>query len=249
MRHKRGDRLRHSRFERREGEHSGKVVEGKRANSHLMKPILLTLAGNPENQDRGLIIHDGPRFVLCVADGAGGRSGGAAAASMAVELVRQNASLLSTVERSAEVLRKMDTAIAKDPIAGETTCVLAILTPEDIFGASVGDSGGWLIPESGAHVDLTQAQQRKPFIGSGSAWPAPFRRPREVGDLLLATDGLLKYTSAEHIIPACRDHSADVAAQRLIELVRYPSGALPDDVTIILIGIGKDHSHDGKGNN
>ena len=153
---------------------------------------------------------------------------------MAVGLVRQNASQLSTGDLCAEMLRKMDTAIAKDPIAGETTCVLAILTQEDIFGASVGDSGGWLIPESGAHLDLTQAQQRKPFIGSGSAWPVPFRRSREVGSLLLATDGLLKYTSAERIIAVCRDPSADVAAAKLIELVRYPSGALPDDITVIL---------------
>ena len=41
-----------------------------------MKPILLTAAGNPENQDRGLVVHGGARVVLCVADGAGGRSGG-----------------------------------------------------------------------------------------------------------------------------------------------------------------------------
>jgi serine/threonine protein phosphatase PrpC len=199
-----------------------------------MKPILLTVAGNPENQDRGLILHDDPRVVLCVADGAGGLSGGAEAASMAVKLVHQNASLLIDADSCAELLRKMDAAIAEDSTAGETTCALAIVTPEEIFGASVGDSGIWLIPEEGDHVDLTQAQQRKPFVGSGRAWPVPFRRPRQIGGLLLATDGLLKYTSAERIIAVCRDHSADVAAQRLIELVRYPSGTLPDDVTIIL---------------
>jgi serine/threonine protein phosphatase PrpC len=199
-----------------------------------MKPILLTAAGNPENQDRGLIIHDGPRIVLCVADGAGGRGGGAEAASMAVELVRQNASLLINAESCAEVLRKLDAAIAKDAVAGETTCALAVVTPEEIFGASVGDSGVWLIPKNGNHLDLTHFQERKPFIGSGSAWPVSFQRPRQAGCLLLATDGLLKYMSAERIIAACHEHPADVAAQRLIELVRYPSGALPDDVTIIV---------------
>jgi len=86
-----------------------------------MKPILLTAAGNPENQDRGLVIHDGARGVLCVADGAGGRSGGTEAASMTVELVRQNANLLINAESCAEVLRKLDAVIAKDSIAGETT--------------------------------------------------------------------------------------------------------------------------------
>jgi len=132
------------------------------------------------------------------------------------------------------VLRKIDAAIAKDSVAGETTCALAIVTPEEIFGASVGDSGVWLIPDNGAHAELTQAQQRKPFIGSGSAWPVPFRHPMQGGSLLLATDGLLRYTSAERIIETCRQHPTESAARRLIELVRYASGALPDDVTLIL---------------
>lgn len=199
-----------------------------------MKPVLLTAAGNPENQDRGLIIRGDQKMVLCVADGAGGLSGGAEAASMAVDFVRRNTSLMGNPESCAEVLRETDTAIARDSIAGETTCAVAVVTSEEVFGASVGDSGVWLIPENGAHTDLTQAQQRKPFIGSGSAWPVPFRSPRQAGGLLLATDGLFKYTSAERIIETYREHPVDVAARRLIELVRYPSGALPDDVTLIL---------------
>ena len=215
-------------------EHSGRMVEGKGTDSNLMKPILLTAAGNPENQDCGLVIHDGPRVVLCVADGAGGLSGGTEAANMAVELVRQNVSLMSNADFCVEMLRKMDAAIGNDPIAGETTCALAIVTPEEMFGASLGDSGIWLIPETGAHADLTRAQRRKPFIGSGSAWPVPYRHPAQGGTLLLATDGLFKYTSAEHILGTSREHPPDVAAQRLIELVRYPSGALPDDVTVIV---------------
>ena len=199
-----------------------------------MKPILLTAAGNPENQDRGLIVHDGARTVLCVADGAGGRSGGMEAAKMAVELVQQNASRMTNADLCADALRKVDAAIANDSIAGETTCALAIVTMDEIFGASVGDSGIWLIPKVSPHTDLTQAQQRKPFIGSGSAWPVPFQCSRQVGALLLATDGLLKYASPESIIRTCGEYPVELAAQRLIELVRYASGALPDDVTLIL---------------
>ena len=199
-----------------------------------MKPILLTAAGNPENQDRGLIVHDGPRTVLCVADGAGGRSGGMEAAKMAVELVQQNVSRMSNADLCADALRKVDAAIANDSIAGETTCALAIVTMDEIFGASVGDSGIWLIPKVNPRTDLTRAQQRKPFIGSGSAWPIPFQCLRQVGALLLATDGLLKYASPESIIRICAEYPVELAVQRLIELVRYASGALPDDVTLIL---------------
>lgn len=199
-----------------------------------MIPILQTAAGNPENQDRGLVLHDGQRIILCVADGAGGLSGGTEAASSAVKLISQNAIRLSDPDACAEALRSMDTAVAKDSDAGETTCALAIVTPDEIFGASVGDSGVWWIPENGNYFNLSHAQQRKPFIGSGSAWPVPFRHQNQGGSLLLATDGLLKYTSAERIIKTCREYPADEAAPQLIELVRYPSGGLPDDITLIL---------------
>jgi PPM family protein phosphatase len=202
-----------------------------------MTPILLTIAGNPENQDRGLVVHDGPRIVLCVADGAGGRSGGLEAAILATEFVRQSASTVNTAESSSELLRRMDAVLAKDPSAGETTCALAVLTAREIFGASVGDSGAWLIPEEGAQVDLTCGQQRKPLLGSGEAWPVSFRHPIQAGWVLLATDGLLKYASAARIVETCRQPSIDAAAQGLVGLVRYPSGALPDDVTIILCAI------------
>jgi len=199
-----------------------------------MNPIFQTVAGNPENQDRGLIIKDGGRVVLAVADGAGGRSGGTEAAIMAIEFFRQNASVSTDASSCAELLQRMDTAVANDGVAGETTCAVSIVTPDEIFGASVGDSGVWLIPEAGPHLDLTRGQQRKPFVGSGGAWAVPFKHPRTRGTLLLATDGLLKYTSAERIVEACRANPEEQAIQRLIGLVRYPSGALPDDVTIIL---------------
>lgn len=202
-----------------------------------MKPILLTIAGNPENQDRGLIVQDGPNLVLCVADGAGGRSGGAEAASMVVKLVRETGTRLQTADSCAELLRQIDGAIARDRIAGETTCALAVVTGTGIFGASVGDSGIWFIPESGLHSDLTRGQQRKPFIGSGGAWPIQFQFRSRGGLLVLATDGLLKYTSADRIVETCRKHSLESAAPQLIELVRYSSGALPDDVTLILAKI------------
>jgi serine/threonine protein phosphatase PrpC len=213
------------------------MAQGQGTASDLMKAILLTAAGNPENQDRGLILEDGPRTVLCVADGAGGRSGGGEAAGMAVEFVRQNTSILGNPESCAEVLRKMDTVVANDSIAGETTCALAIVTPEEVLGASVGDSGVWLIPDDEPYTDLTQAQRRKPMVGSACAWPVPFRRLKRAGVLLLATDGLMKYTSAQRIVETCKRHPIEPAAQRLIELVRYPSGSLPDDVTLILASL------------
>jgi serine/threonine protein phosphatase PrpC len=200
-----------------------------------MNPILLSVQGNPENQDRGVVVRDGPRLVLCVADGAGGRSGGTEAAVMTVQFVRENAHGIQGAESCADLLRRLDAAIAEDKVAGETTCALAVVTPREIFGASVGDSGVWFIPKDGDRpIDLTHGQQRKPFLGTGQAWPVPFQSDARSGWLLLATDGLLKYTSSEPIVQVCMGHPVEAAAQRLIDVVTYPSGTRPDDVTVIL---------------
>lgn len=195
--------------------------------------ILETAAGNPENQDRGAVIESRVGLVMVVADGAGGQSGGARAASMAVDYVREHTHELETSDACVNLLHAMDQVIAKDGVAGETTCVVAVVSENDIYGASVGDSGAWIIIKNGI-LNLTQRQAIKPFIGSGAAWAAPFSSGRTRGErLLLATDGLLKYTSPDRIASACVDGDLAHCARKLIELVRYPSGGLPDDVTVV----------------
>ncbi len=152
---------------------------------------------------------------------------------MAVELVRQKINELPDASACVALLQSMDQAISQDRIAGETTCALAVVTRDGVYGASVGDSGAWVINQSG-FINLTERQSRKPFIGSGSAWPSAFQYKLANGDsVLLATDGLLRYTGGERIAAVCRDDAPPHVPRRLIELVRYPSGALPDDVTII----------------
>ena len=198
-----------------------------------MRAKLETAAGNPENLDRGVVIEASIGLVMVVADGAGGQSGGAEAKAMAGELVRQNTNELRDASACVTLLPSMDQAISKDRVAGETTCALAVVTRDGVCGASVGDSGVWAINESG-FINLTERQSRKSLIGSGSAWPSPLEYRITDGDsLLLATNGLLKYTSSERIVAVCHDEVALHVPRRLIELVRYPSGALPDDVTVI----------------
>jgi PPM family protein phosphatase len=199
-----------------------------------MRAILETAAGNPENQDRGAVIECGSWLVLVVADGAGGLTGGAEAAALAVEFVRQNVHELNDSNSCVNLLQRMDRIIARDKVAGETTCALAVVTDEQVYGASVGDSGVWVIAQSG-FIDLTQGQFRKPLAGSGAAWPFQFTHKTTGAErLLLATDGLLKYIPPDRIVATSNNHDAPEAAKRLIELVRYSSGALPDDVTVIL---------------
>jgi serine/threonine protein phosphatase PrpC len=153
---------------------------------------------------------------------------------MAVDFVRANMASIRDADSCAELLRKMDAALCADSVAGETTCVVAVADQKIVFGASVGDSGAWLIRDRQSILDLTRSQQRKPFIGTGAAWPMPFKQARAGELLLLATDGLLKYNSVERIVEISLKDPAETAAQHLVQSVRYPSGNLPDDVTLIL---------------
>ena len=131
------------------------------------------------------------------------------------------------------MLQNIDQAVCKNRVAGETTCAVAVVVRAGVYGASVGDSGVWVINESG-FINLTERQLRKPFIGSGSAWPCHFEHQINEGDsLLLATDGFFKYTGPERIVAVCRSVAPLDVPGKLVELVRYPSGALPDDVTLI----------------
>lgn len=201
----------------------------------LVIAILKTAAGGVENQDRGLVMELESGAVLVVADGAGGLGGGARAAVFSVEFLRAQARRLVDSSVCAAALRSLDQEICLDEGAGETTCALVVVGGSRLFGASVGDSGVWVVGSTGV-TDLTGRQVRKPLIGSGEAEPVGFVGSNWVrGDkLLLATDGLLKYTSAERIVGVCREGDDESCAARLIELVRYSSGRLPDDVTVIV---------------
>jgi PPM family protein phosphatase len=152
-------------------------------------------------------------------------------------VVKQVSAALSVgalnVESLRELLISVDRQMSMAACYGETTCVIVSISNGRITGTSVGDSGAWLI--LGSTVDnLTALQCRKPFIGSGSAIPICFERDQFQGTLLVASDGLIKYTSPEQIAAAALHPNLDQAARKLIDLVRYSSGALPDDVSVVL---------------
>ena len=104
---------------------------------------------------------------------------------------------------------------------------------ERIFGASVGDCEAWLITEHSIE-ELTASQVRKPLLGSGEAVPVAFEAALGVATLLLATDGLLKYAHRDRIVAIALGPNLQMAAHALADLPRMRSGALPDDVGVIL---------------
>jgi serine/threonine protein phosphatase PrpC len=177
--------------------------------------------------------------ALVLADGMGGRSGAAAAAQRWVDAVRngsQDALRWADPDYWLDLMAETDRAIRDDPKAGETTAVVAAITSNGLVGASVGDSGAWLITDE-SYIDLTQSQIRKPGLGTGMATAIPFyRKSAAVGTVLVASDGLLKYSSPQKICQTVRAAAAaakiDALPRSLIDLVRMPSGGLQDDVAV-----------------
>jgi serine/threonine protein phosphatase PrpC len=180
-----------------------------------------------------VVVGPGGTFAV-VADGVGGRAGGGAAADAVMqamrELAEQNPMKWDRIRWMAELDRQM----GECGTVGETTAVVAQLTAVGPLGVAVGDSVAWWVRDDD-WGSLTDAAVWKPWVGTGGAVPVPFGKPLQyVGTLLLATDGLVKYTSAERIVGVVRTTPFDDLPQTLIELVRPPSGRLPDDVAVIV---------------
>jgi PPM family protein phosphatase len=187
------------------------------------------------SEDRAEVIAHPSGLGIIVADGAGGTSGGGAAADTAVMWAK---ALLSDAQRLpdsaqwASFLSTLDYQISSGD-GGQTTAVVASVTEEGVCGASVGDSAAWILNESGV-VDLTAGQVRKPLVGTGSAKPVAFHAELLGGTLLLATDGLIKYAPRDEIRHLAMGMDLSAAARKLIDRARLRSGQLQDDVALIL---------------
>lgn len=178
-------------------------------------------------QDRVWVSATRDRVVIALADGAGGAVGGDRAAAAVIEAVAA-----AQGDDWAAVLTELE--LDPDRLGpGQTTAVVATVSREGIHGASAGDSGAWVIRD-GRIEDLTHAQHKKPLIGDHSI-ALPFHGgPLAGGTLLVASDGLLHHAPPEAIARVASGPDLAIAARALVELVRLPSGEVPDDVAIVL---------------
>ncbi|MBI4032179.1 SpoIIE family protein phosphatase [Candidatus Berkelbacteria bacterium] len=173
-------------------------------------------------------------MVIVVADGAGGVGGGAQTAQAVCDLVvthvrRPN----SAGQRWTDQLREIDLAIAASRAGGLSTAVVLEIREGTVTGASVGDSGAWIVSAAEV-VDLTKDQVRKPLLGSGAAIPVSFGPVHLNGRLLVGTDGLFKYAARSDIVANAMEGTLEGAASALIDGVRLRNGSLQDDVAVVL---------------
>lgn len=206
----------------------------------------MILATKVERGDRGedrlSVECRGDRTFIVVADGAGGMGAGGQAAEFfcgrVTDTIRE--ATIDSPEQWATCLIDADRTLAASRLGGETTAVVVEISesPGWIRGASVGDSGAWLISMSGI-VDLTQNQRRKPLLGSGTATPVEFGPVPMCGRILVATDGLFAYASTRDIATRALVESVDDAVSALVAGIRLRSGSLQDDVAVALGELAK----------
>lgn len=187
--------------------------------------------GGPELQDRAEIFRLDDRIVIAVTVVAGGIAGGAEAAETLIQNVRDSFAQLTTPNLCRQLLHQVDSLLAGGRDSGETTGIIAVVSPKLVFGASVGDSGARLYGSEKV-MDLTPARLTKPFIGSGGAHVSEFGGAMN-GTLVVATDGLWKYANPEKIAAKVSSTSPDKLASELTNLARLRSGGLPDDIAIV----------------
>ena len=189
--------------------------------------------------------YDESLVVCVVADGQGGRAGGAKAARFAATATA-NLAAVCPLDRLADpktwldIVRHVDGATASDPEAGFTTLVGLCATPDRIVGASAGDSDALLVTAADATI-LTGRQKKNPPVGSGGAEPVAFAAtPDGPWKLLALTDGVWKYVGWERVIAAARETSGRDLLAGLERAARLPgSGRFQDDFTAVLLELDR----------
>jgi hypothetical protein len=201
--------------------------------------------GHPANED-AFEVQPHPAEAGCLlcalADGQGGRAGGAVAARLACRMAIASASRLppDQLTRLAAwptLLRSADAAVCADPQAGFATLLAFCVWGESLCGASSGDSAVLLINGDGSAEELTARQVKNPPVGSGAAVWVPFAarlvRPWAV---LALSDGVWKYAGWEGVLEAARAHRGPSLLEALQVRARLPrSGRFADDFTLVVL--------------
>ncbi len=199
--------------------------------------------GHPFNEDAFLVERhpdDSDCWLCCLADGQGGRAGGARAAQLACRValdwaLKEPTRRLATPSAWDTLLRRADAAVREDAEAGFTTLIGFCIARGYLIGASCGDSSLLVAIEGQEPREVTAGQCKNPPVGSGEAPFHPFATVLAAPWCVLAmSDGVWKYAGWSRIREAVLAVRGPQLIERLQELARLSgSGRFPDDFTVV----------------
>jgi serine/threonine protein phosphatase PrpC len=201
--------------------------------------------GHPLNEDAFVLqplTNEPDAWLVCLADGQGGRAGGGRAAQLAGQTIAASfaphfAPGLDESDAWVELLSRVDEVVTADAVAGFTTLIALSVRGNVIAGASSGDSAVLAVCGSGKIVELTAHQFKNPPVGSGEALFIPFEaRLVRPWRLLAVSDGVWKYVGWPRVRELAVTSTGETLLTELQNAARLrTSGQFPDDFTIVLI--------------
>jgi PPM family protein phosphatase len=199
--------------------------------------------GHPVNEDVFIVQRHPPGsdyWLGFLADGQGGRAGGADAARVACRTAVEAALRLEPAElmKLADwhaILQEADRAVCEDPEAGFTTLLGFFIADGSLAGASCGDSAVLTLSAREPAREVTRGQIKNPPVGSGEAkftsFSASLAAPWSV---LAMSDGVWKYVGWERLVRAASTWRGEALMGALQGFARLPrSGQFPDDFTVV----------------
>lgn len=200
---------------------------------------------HPHNDDAFAVDrHPGdPAAWLCfLADGQGGRAGGARAAQLActagLDVAAQTTPRRLLSPRVwRRIARRVDAAVARDPHAGLTTFVGVFVHGGRLVGVSNGDSA-LVVRSGGAPVrELTAGQSKNPPMGSGNAALTPFAATLyEPWSVVAMSDGVWHGSGRPAMLDRVATRRGEALIGALTDAARAAGhGRFPDDITIVVL--------------
>lgn len=196
-----------------------------------------------ENEDAILIaphFADSSALICSLADGQGGRPGGAQAAQSCVASCLAKAQTYAPrklVKTSVwmEIGKYVDDYVSRLPETGYTTLIGIYITPSLTVGVSSGDSAAALILDKKFFL-LTEGQYKNPPVGSGGARFIPFAAQLKGNwKLIMVSDGVWKYVGWEAVRQRCLSETSKNLIPNLCHDIMNRNKVLPDDFSMILI--------------
>lgn len=175
-------------------------------------------------------------WLVALADGQGGRAGGARAAQLACRVALESAAQEAEPDWPT-VLASADAAVTTDPEAGLATLVGLRVHGGRVTGASCGNSAAVVVCGASAPRVLTAYQHKNPPVGSGDAAFVPFAMKLTAPWKLLAiTDGVWKYAGWDRVWDsAARLSGVELLADLQLAAQLPTTGTFPDDFTVVLL--------------